>query len=115
MLFCTHINVLLQIKVVQEGVFFPEMLKVQIIKCSRYFRSIFYHLIYHKCYVIIFLKIPFHCLSDVPQPGFFGGNVHTLRSCPLGLLEQLFVTYMLYSNALLRLYYVFTLGSCDRH
>lgn len=43
-----------------------------------------------------------------------GNGVNTLRFCPLGLQKQLPVTYMLCSNALLILYYVFTLRSCDR-
>lgn len=42
-----------------------------------------------------------------------GNDVNTVGFCPLGLLKQLLVTYMLYSNALLILYYVFTLQSCD--
>lgn len=40
-------------------------------------------------------------------------GVNALRFSLLGL-QQLLVTYMLYSAALLILYYVFTLQSCDR-
>lgn len=43
-----------------------------------------------------------------------GNSVNTLHVCPQGLLKQLLVTYMLCSNALLILYYVFTLRSFDR-
>lgn len=69
----------------------------------------FYQIIYHNDLFENPLSFPLKCTSWLCRV-----MALTLHFLPVGLLKQLLVTYMLHSNALLILYYVFTLRSCDR-